>query len=75
MLKLKNLYKGLPRKTVKIEDIAKNDFSKEIEEDNESTTKSNEDKLKDLEEDPVGIPRSGFPDNTVVVVTHPPTTS
>ncbi|CAB3254931.1 unnamed protein product [Arctia plantaginis] len=75
MLKLKNQYKGLPRKTIKNQDNADNDFNKEIEEVNDATTKSNEDKLKDLEEDPVGIPKSNSPDNIVVVVTNPPTTS
>lgn len=40
----------------------------------EITTKSYIDKLKDLEEDPVGTPRPNLPENRVIVVTTPSTT-
>ena len=39
------------------------------------TTRNYVDKLKDLEEDPVGTPRPNAPENYVVVVTQAPTTT
>ncbi|XP_075975227.1 spondin-1-like [Anticarsia gemmatalis] len=72
MLKLKNQYKGLPRQTVVNNDD--DDFHGD-DEHIEVTTRSSEDRLRDLEEDPVGVPKSNSPENNVVVVTNPPVTT
>ncbi|XP_050678069.1 spondin-2-like [Leptidea sinapis] len=61
-LRLKDRKKGMPRKT-----------DRQVH--NEITTKSSIDQLKDLEEDPVGTPRSNIPDNNVIVVTQSPITT
>ncbi|XP_045499075.1 spondin-1-like isoform X3 [Colias croceus] len=63
-LKLKDKKKGLPRRKVNL-----------LEEFREFTTKSYMEQLKDLEEVPVGTPRSNVPDNNVVVVTRSPVTT
>ncbi|CAH1286808.1 unnamed protein product [Chrysodeixis includens] len=72
MLKEKDKKKGLPRKavekTVEVDPV-------DDDEHNPVTPRSSVDTLKDLEEDPVGTPRSNAPENYVVVVTNPPTTT
>ncbi|GBP38925.1 Spondin-2 [Eumeta japonica] len=50
--------------------IAKIQRIKTDEADYEKTTKDYIDKLKDLEEDPIGTPRPSNPDNNVMVVTE-----
>lgn len=75
MLKQKNKQKGLPRKAIASTDDTDNDLYEKAGEHAEVTTKSYADRLKDLEEDPVGIPRSNSPENTVVVVTKSPTST
>lgn len=78
ILKQKNNYKGLPKKIIahNVENNkANDDLTQNNEKHKEVTTKGYEDKLKDLEEDPVGIPKSNSPDNYVEIVTNPPTTS
>ncbi|KAJ8716789.1 hypothetical protein PYW07_003416 [Mythimna separata] len=77
VLKAKNEHKGLPRKTIanSDEDDDDNDFNEDTEEHNVMTTRNYVDKLKDLEEDPVGTPRPNAPENFVEVVTKPSTTT
>lgn len=73
MLREKNQKKGLPRKDAeKTENV---DFVEDDDEHNPVTAKSSIETLKDLEEDPVGTPRSNAPENYVVVVTNPPITT
>ncbi|XP_030021978.2 spondin-1 [Manduca sexta] len=67
-LREKDIRKGLPKKRIVKKDGPK-DYSREI------TTKNYVDRLKDLEEDPVGTPVPNLPENRVIVVTSPTTTT
>lgn len=64
-LKSKDLQKGLPR--------SKKFFGSA--DSSVDTTKNYLDNLRDLEEDPVGTPLPGLPDNNVIVVTTPAETT
>ncbi|XP_004921707.1 spondin-1 [Bombyx mori] len=60
ILREKNLRKGLPKR------IVKKDGPKDY---TESTTKSNLERLTELEEEPFGTPLPGLPENHAIVVT------
>ncbi|XP_026748983.2 uncharacterized protein LOC113509769 [Galleria mellonella] len=65
-LKQKDIYKGYPKSRL-VDDALNNK--------DESTTKREMDRLKNLEEQPLGTPKPNLPENNVVIVTQSTTTT